>query len=37
MKALMPGKDMLKYACEESPKNMTVEYIGQWIDNLLKG
>lgn len=35
MKALMPSKDMLKYSCEESPSKLTVEYIGNWIDNLL--
>ena len=31
----MPGKDMLKYSCDESPAKLTVEYIGKWIDNLL--
>jgi len=35
MKALMPGKDMLKYSCDKNPKDLSVEYIGNWIDNML--
>lgn len=37
MKALMPSKDMLKYSCEKNPKDLSVEYIGGWIDNMLEG
>ena len=31
----MPGKDMIKYSCDKNPKDLSVEYIGNWIENML--